>query len=231
LVWGFFIVIPGTLYQVASISEMASVQPIAGAQYVWTHYYAPKNLQRPITWVQGWITWFSWIAITAGTANVIGNIITTLVTVSYPDYVAKSWHTLLIMYSILMILALLNQFAFWLIPWIEMAAGLLHIILFIVFASVLATLGQRHSSDFVFFSKSKLSGWNNDFVSFNLGIILITWGFVGTSSQLSLPTPADFCPQASTAQSTCPKKSAKPATPSPAPCFSPSASTAVWRSP
>ncbi|KPI42372.1 Choline transport protein [Cyphellophora attinorum] len=179
LVWGFFIVIPGTLCQVASISEMASVQPIAGAQYVWTHYYAPKNFQRPITWVQGWITWFSWIAITAGTANVIGNIITTLVTVSYPDYVAKSWHTLLIMYSILMILALLNQFAFWLIPWIEMAAGLLHIILFIVFASVLATLGQRHSSDFVFFSKSNLSGWNNDFVSFNLGIILITWGFVG----------------------------------------------------
>jgi choline transport protein len=172
---------------------MASVQPIAGAQYVWTHYYAPKNLQRPITWVQGWITWFSWIAITAGTANVIGNIITTLVTVSYPDYVPKSWHTLLIMYSILMILALLNQFAFWLIPWIEMAAGLLHIILFIVFASVLATLGQRHSSDFVFFSKSNLSGWNNDFVSFNLGIILITWGFVGKLPLFFNPTPANLC--------------------------------------
>jgi len=93
--------------------------------------------------------------------------------------VVKPWHLTLIMYGFLIVLGLMNQFAFWLIPWIEMAAGLLHIILFIVFAAVLSTLGQRHSNDFVFFTKSNLSGWNNDFVSFNLGIILITWGFVG----------------------------------------------------
>ena len=179
LIWGFFIVIPGTLCQVASISEMASVQPIAGAQYVWTHYYAPERLRRPITWVQGWITWFSWISITAGTANVVGNIITTLVTVQYPNYVSKSWHILLIMYGFLIILGLMNQFMFWIIPWVEMAAGLLHVILFIVFATVLTTLGQRHSSDFVFFTKANASGWTSDFVSFNLGICLITWGFVG----------------------------------------------------
>lgn len=179
LVWGFFIVIPGTLCQVASISEMASVVPIAGAQYVWTHYYAPKNLRLPITWVQGWVTWFSWIAITAGTSNVIANIITTLIQVNYTDYVSKSWHVLLIMYGFLLVLGCLNQFAFWVIPWIEMAAGLCHIILFIVFITVLSTLGQRHSLDFVFFEKANASGWESDFVSFNLGSMLITWGFVG----------------------------------------------------
>lgn len=32
LVWGFFIVIPGILCQVASVSELASVQPIAGVR-------------------------------------------------------------------------------------------------------------------------------------------------------------------------------------------------------
>jgi choline transport protein len=159
---------------------MASVVPIAGAQYVWTHYYAPASLRRPITWVQGWVTWFSWIAITAGTSNVIANIVTTLITVNNPTYESKPWHLLLIMYGFLLVLGGLNQFAFWLIPWIEMAAGLCHIILFVVFATVLATLGQRHSLDFVFFEKANASGWNNDFVSFNLGIQLITWGFVGT---------------------------------------------------
>lgn len=180
MVWGFFIVIPGTLCQVASISEMASVQPIAGAQYVRTHYYAPDRLRRPITWVQGWVTWFSWIAITAATANVIGNIVTTLVTVQYPDYASKPWQVVLIMYGFLLVLGLINQYAFWIIPWVEMAAGVLHIILFIVFVTVLATLGQQNSTDFVFFEKANASGWENDFVSFNLGIILITWGFVGT---------------------------------------------------
>ena len=188
LVWGFFIVIPGTLCQVASISEMASVQPIAGAQYVWTHYYAPERYRRSITWFQGWITWSSWIAITAGTANVVGNIITTLVAVQYPNYVSKDWHILLIMYGFLIVLGLMNQFLFWIIPWVEMAAGILHVVLFIVFATVLPVMGQKHSSDFVFFTKANASGWESDFVSFNLGITLITWGFVGkaTSSAPSL---------------------------------------------
>lgn len=184
MVWGFFIIIPGTLCQVASISEMASVQPIAGAQYVWTHHYAPERLRRLITWIQGWVTWFSWIAITAGTTNVIGNIVTTLVNVQYPDYSSKSWHLILIMYGFLLVLGLLNQFAFWIIPWVEMAAGILHIVLFITFVAVLSSLGQQNSADFVFFEKANASGWQSDFVSFNLGIILITWGFVGKHGDL-----------------------------------------------
>lgn len=207
MVWGFFIVIPGTLCQVASISEMASAQPLAGAQYVWTHHYAPERYRRVITWFQGWITWASWIAITAGTANVTGNIISTMVSVRYPDYVSKPWHVTLIMYAFLVILGLLNQFAFWMIPWLEMAAGLLHIMLFIAFAAVLCTSGGRHSSDFVFSTKANLSGWNNDFVSFNLGIVLITWGFVGKP----LPRFCDsaYSEQASMLLSTCLKKSAR----------------------
>lgn len=179
MVWGFLIIIPGTLCQVASIAEMASVQPIAGAQYVWTYHYAPERFRRLITWIQGWVTWFSWIAITAGTTNVLGNIVTTLVGVQYPDYHSKSWHILLIMYGFLLVIGLLNQFAFWIIPWMEMAAGVLHVILFITFVAVLSALGQRNSADFVFFEKANASGWQNDFVSFNLGIILITWGFGG----------------------------------------------------
>ena len=149
------------------------------SQYVWTHYYAPERYRRPITWFQGWVTWFSWIAITAGTANVVGNIITTLVTVQHPNYVSKDWHIVLIMHGFLITLGLINQFAFWIIPWVEMAAGILHVVLFVVFAAVLTTMGQRHSTDFVFFTKANASGWTSDFVSFNLGIILLIWGFVG----------------------------------------------------
>lgn len=43
MVWGFFIVVPGVLCQVASIAELASVQPIAGAQYHWTWQFAPPQ--------------------------------------------------------------------------------------------------------------------------------------------------------------------------------------------
>lgn len=83
------------------------------------------------------------------------------------------------MYGFLIALGLLNMYAFWLIPWIELIAGLLHVILWIVYAVVLLTLAPRHSTRFVFLEKANASGWTSDFVSFNLGIILLSWGFVG----------------------------------------------------
>ena len=35
---------------------MASIQPIAGAQYHWTHALAPAGAKRFITWIQGDLT-------------------------------------------------------------------------------------------------------------------------------------------------------------------------------
>lgn len=49
-----FVVFAGVLCQVASLSEMSSVQPIAGAQYHWTWHLAPPKYRRSITWMQGW---------------------------------------------------------------------------------------------------------------------------------------------------------------------------------
>lgn len=179
LIWGFFIVIPGVLCQVASMAEMASVQPIAGAQYHWTHYLAPPKYRKFITWVQGWITWFSWISLLAGVVNIAANIITTLAQAQYPNFVLQGWHTILIMYAILITMGLLNMYAFWIIPWVEMINGLTHIVLWIIFVSVLVTLAPRHSAEWVFTEKAADSGWDNDYVSFNLGVVFVTWGFVG----------------------------------------------------
>ena len=86
------------------------------------------------------------------------------------------------MWAFLIALGVINVFPFWIIPWVELSAGLLHILLWIVFAAVLLILAPRHSAHFVFFEKSNMSGWDDDFVSFNLGIVLITWGFVGKCS-------------------------------------------------
>lgn len=179
--FGYFIVITGVLCQVASMAEMASVQPIAGAQYHWTHYLAPPQHRRFITWMQGWITWFSWISLLAGVANIAALMIQALVIASYPDYVPHGWHVTLIIYALLIVQGLMNQYAFWTIPWIELVSGLLHVIMWIVFVSVLVTLAPRHSANFVFLEKSALSGWNNEYVSFNLGMLTATWGFVGKS--------------------------------------------------
>lgn len=53
LAWGIVVVVFGAMAQSASLAEMASMQPIAGAQYHWTHYLAPAKQKKFITWMQG----------------------------------------------------------------------------------------------------------------------------------------------------------------------------------
>lgn len=77
------------------------------------------------------------------------------------------------MYAYLLVFALLNMYAFWLIPWIELMNGILHIALWLILAVVLGVLAPKHSSTFVLTEKANLSGWDDDFVSFNLGIQLV----------------------------------------------------------
>lgn len=55
--WSYIIVLAGVLCQAATFGEMASIQPIAGAQYYWTWNFSPPSCKRFLTWMQGWMTW------------------------------------------------------------------------------------------------------------------------------------------------------------------------------
>jgi choline transport protein len=98
---------------------------------------------------------------------------------NYPNYVPQRWHLTLIIFAMLIVESLMNMYTFWVIPWIELLAGVLHLVLFIIFVVVLVTLAPRHSTSFVFSDGATASGWNNSFVSWNLGLLTPTWGFVG----------------------------------------------------
>lgn len=53
MVWGMLFSIVGTMALALSLAEMASICPIAGAQYHWTALFAPKGIKTFITWMQG----------------------------------------------------------------------------------------------------------------------------------------------------------------------------------
>ena len=177
--WGIVVVASGALAQSASLAEMASIQPIAGAQYHWTHLLAPERHRRFITWIQGWMTWFAWISLLASVANVTAYILQGIVTFNYPNYVPERWHLTMVIIAMLVTECLMNMYTFFLIPWIELAAGILHVVLFITFFVVLLVMAPRHSANFVFLKSSTSSGWSNSYVSWNLGLLTPTYGFVG----------------------------------------------------
>jgi choline transport protein len=179
LVWGIILVVVGALSQALSMAELATIHPIAGAQYHWTHFLAPERQKRFITWMQGWVTWFAWVSALAGSTSSEANILLGLVGTNFPDYEYKSWHVTLLIMAQLILVGLINMYAFRIIPWLELVAGVMHVILWVIFVIVLVTLAPRHNADFVFFERSVSSGWDNSFVSWNLGLLVPAWGFIG----------------------------------------------------
>jgi amino acid transporter len=103
-----------------------------------------------------------------------------LASAHYPEYEPKAWHLTLIIFAMLIVQALMNMYAFPLIPWIELCAGILHVSLFVIFLVVFVALAPRHSAEFVFLKTQSWSGWNSDFASWNIGLLTPVWGFVGT---------------------------------------------------
>ena len=62
----------------------------------------------------------------------------------------------------------------------EMAGGILHIVLFIVFIVVLIVFGPKSDPDFVFKTLiSDVSGWNSPGVSWGLGLLTVTFSVTG----------------------------------------------------
>lgn len=125
------------------------------------------------------MTWFAWISTLAGVANTTATMIQGLASVNYPEYEAKQWHITLIIIGMLIVEALMNMYTFWLIPWIEMLAGILHICLLIAFLVVFTALAPRHTPEFVFLHTQSTSGWA-EFPAWNIGLLTPVWGFVGT---------------------------------------------------
>lgn len=187
LVWGMLLVVAGALALAASMAELASIQPIAGAQYHWTKFLmassssAGKERQRArlLTWMQGWVTWFAWVSSLAGSTSSMANILLGLVTVNHSEYVYRPWHLTLLIVAQLLVVGAINVFAFRSVPWLETIGGALHVIIWIIFIVVFAIRGGKSDASFVFFERSASSGWTNGVVSWNLGLLVTSWGFVG----------------------------------------------------
>ena len=179
--WSIVIVYFGAIAQAASIAEMASTLPIAGAQYHWTYHLAPPRIKRFITYMQGWMTWFGWISLLAGIANITAIIVQQLAILNNPSYDPETWHVTMIMIAIITTQGMINSYSrtFVLVPWLEVVAGTLHVCLFIVFLVVLAVMGSQNDGHYIFLESSISSGWTNDYVAFNLGMLTCAWSFTG----------------------------------------------------
>ncbi|KAK7756438.1 hypothetical protein SLS62_001664 [Diatrype stigma] len=192
--FSFAVAFCGALSQAASLAEMASLVPIAGAQYHWTYRLAPPRARRLATWVQAWATWFGYLSLLAGVASVTAIQIEAVVVVqllvpgagSDSDYdydygyTPGGWHTAALIAAVVVPFGLLNAYGFRVVPRLELAAAVLHVVLFVVFVVVLAVYGHHNDAKFIFLRSNVSSGWDEHaYVAWNLGMLSCVWSFTG----------------------------------------------------
>jgi choline transport protein len=128
----------------------------------------------------GWITTAAWCFACGGPPSILANIITSLAAFNNEAYHPERWHTSLIMIATMVVPFIFNLWFRKVLDTFEMAGGILHIILFIVFIVVLIVFGPKSNPEFVFNTLiSDASGWNNSGVSWGLGLLTVTFSVTG----------------------------------------------------
>ncbi|KAI1845585.1 hypothetical protein JX266_008196 [Neoarthrinium moseri] len=174
----YIVVVIGALFQCATFGEIASIQPIAGAQYFWTYHFAPRPTKRFLTWLQGWVTWTAYVATFASSLNFGTAILEGLISLNYPGYEVVGWRTTLISLASLMVIALVNLYAFRIVPWFELLSGIVNICIFLVFIIVFLVMAPKNSGEIITTSNVS-SGWDNYYVASQVGALSNIWLFTG----------------------------------------------------
>lgn len=202
--FNYIIVLAGVLAQAASLAELASIQPVAGAQYYWTYVssglrqpwktpnceltffkrFSPPSARRFLTYMQGWVTWTGYIAGLASLLNSNVVIIEGVIGIQYPSFEVTGWKTFLIIAAVLLFCYVVNVWFFQLVPWFEVLAGIVNIVFFFVFLVTIWLLAPRNPASFLM-TKSVYSGWDNYFISWNIGVLSQVWLFIGKFLQAS----------------------------------------------
>ena len=85
--------------------------------------------------MQGWFTWFGWVSLECGIANITAIMVQQMVMLNHHTYDPKNWHITMIMIAMLLIHGSINstRYTFALVPWLELLAGVLYVCLFVVY--------------------------------------------------------------------------------------------------
>ncbi|TVY39860.1 Choline transport protein [Lachnellula subtilissima] len=168
LVYGSILAGLGTTAISTSLAELASLDPIVGAQYRWSAAFAPFS---PKFWGL-----FQGITVTAASTSYLANVVIGLAVFNYPNFDPQRWHTTMCMIAFTIVPVIANFYFRSLLTTLEMIGGIIHVMFFVVTIVVMVTLSERSTTGFVFSNLwTDVSGWTNPGIAFSLGILTVAF--------------------------------------------------------
>jgi choline transport protein len=154
--------------------------------------------------ILGWVTIFAWQATATSLNYLIAAQIQGLVVLNFQDsYTYQRWHGTLLMWAITLVVLIINVWCIKILPTIQLVAGICHMVFFVALLVPLIVLAPKSSPEFVFTRLiNDQSGWTNPGITWCIGLLTVTWCFVGMRTLRGLSIRCAHSAQASMAQST-----------------------------
>ncbi|KAG5950163.1 hypothetical protein E4U53_005420 [Claviceps sorghi] len=193
--WNFFGFIPVHL----SMAEMASMAPIAGAQYHWVSEFAPENCQKILSYLTGWTSTLAWQAGNAQGIFLAGTLLQAVVTINNVNYEPAHWHGTLLIMAISLIALAANVYGARLLPHWQNIVFVLHIgAYFAVLAPVWVNAPWVESTQV-------WSGFENSGMWPSTSLAILIGQMPGITAQVAIDTAAHMSEEVRDAARTIPR--------------------------
>ena len=126
----------------------------------------------------GWISIFARLAVFGSSAFVTAQLIQGTIRLSLETYEPLRWHGTMLYWMTLLLTALINVLGTRVFPHIETFAFILHISFFFVLLVPLIYLSPRSTAQFVFADFENSGGWDDDGISWCIGLVAVAFSFV-----------------------------------------------------
>lgn len=175
-----FSTICGVIALVSSMAEMTSMAPTAGGQYHWASEFAPKSVQKPLSYIVGWISALGWVTGCPATAQLTGSLIQGLVYQRYPDVnFGQLWQFALLVMLLLLLAGGFNIYAVKILPTAEGIFLIVHVLGYFAFLIVFWIMSDHSPAKKVFTTFADEGGWGSNGLATLVGITTPLWSFLG----------------------------------------------------
>lgn len=154
--------------------------PTSGGQYHWVSEFSPHGIQRPLSYLAGWLSTLSWVAGTAGGSFIMGSLITSILAAYRPSYKPQPYHTTLLTFAGALLQVLVNTVGASQLPRFQKVMMIPHGLGWVAIVVFLWVLAPHTDAEDVFTTFSSNGGWKDTGVSLMVGQITSVWFLICT---------------------------------------------------
>ncbi|OQO05736.1 hypothetical protein B0A48_09830 [Cryoendolithus antarcticus] len=194
-IWNFICFIPIYL----SMAEMASMAPIAGAQYHWVSEFAPENCQRFLSYISGWSSSIAWQSGNAVGIFIVGSLIQTIISVNDESYGFAPWQCTLLAFAAMLLAYIGSVYGHKYLPRWQNPVFFLRILCYLAYIIPIWVLAPRATHSQVWREFSNEGGWSS------MTLTLLVGQLTGISQQVGVDGSVHMAEEIQDASASLPK--------------------------